>query len=64
VSPLLDAAAAAIYLDTTERHLRRLTADYELPYVRVGRKVRFQTTDLDQWLTTRRVTAVHVPVGG
>ena len=43
---LADRREAAALLGTTERHIRRLTAERRLPYVKVGGKVRFRVSDL------------------
>jgi len=54
----LDRAAAAAYLGTSERHIRELTSRHELPYVKVGRLVRFLPEDLDGYLARN-----HQPAG-
>lgn len=50
--PLLDAAAVARRLATTERHVRRLVAERRIPFVRVGRFVRFNPTAIAEWVET------------
>jgi excisionase family DNA binding protein len=52
---LLDYEAAARYLCTTPRHVRELWARRHLAAVKVGRHVRFRTTDLDAFITAHRV---------
>ncbi len=47
---LLDVGEAAAYLNTTERHIRRLRNDMRLPYVKVGSKLRFLRDDLDAYV--------------
>lgn len=52
---LLDEKQAAAKLDVTPGTLSvwRSTGRYALPFVKVGRKVRYRTTDLDLWLAKR-----------
>lgn len=47
---VMDADAAAWYLGTTPRHLRRLRSEHGLPYRRIGSKIRYLQADLDQFL--------------
>jgi excisionase family DNA binding protein len=54
---LLDVPKAAGRLGITERHLRELIYRREVPYVKVGRLVRFDPTDLAAWLEARKVPA-------
>lgn len=53
---LLDDKAAAEQLDVTPGTLAawRSTGRYNLPFVKVGRKVRYRQVDLDNWLQMRR----------
>ena len=52
---LLDPDAAAALLDVTPGTLSvwRSTGRYALPYVKVGRKVRYRRADLLAWLESR-----------
>ena len=52
---LLDEKAAAAVLDLTPGTLSvwRSTGRYALPFVKVGRKVRYRLTDLELWLAKR-----------
>lgn len=52
---LLDETQAAATLDVTPGTLSvwRSTGRYGLPFIKVGRKVRYRVTDLDQWLLNR-----------
>jgi len=54
-SPMLDEAQAAKHLDVSPGTLSvwRSTGRYQLPYLKVGRKVRYRLSDLDEWLETR-----------
>ncbi|MGE3292462.1 MAG: helix-turn-helix domain-containing protein [Geminicoccaceae bacterium] len=58
-SPLLDTPKAAEYLGTSVRHVQNLVYHRRIPYVKVGRFVRFRTRDLDAW-----IDANTVPAGG
>ena len=42
-------------LGTTPRHVRRLVAERRIPFVKVGRLVRFDPDDIAVWLDGRRV---------
>lgn len=53
--PPLDVTAAADYLGITVRHVRELVARRSIPYVKVGRLVRFLPEDLDAYLAERKV---------
>jgi len=52
---LLDEKQAAAKLDLTPGTLSvwRSTGRYALPFVKVGRNVRYRMLDLDQWLLKR-----------
>ncbi len=54
---LLDGPTLARLLGTTERHVRRLVAERRIPFVRVGRFIRFEPNAIARWLEDR-VTAV------
>lgn len=51
----LDYEGAAAYLNTTARHMRRLVARREIPFVKVGRLVRFLPEALDEYLASRTI---------
>jgi excisionase family DNA binding protein len=55
---LLDCGQAAAYLNTSERHVRRLRAEERLGYVKVGGKLRFSRDDLDAYIASNRFEAV------
>ena len=57
-SGLYDDEAAAEYLGTTTRHLQRLRERRELPFVRVGRKIRYKQGDLDAYIEHQRVESI------
>ncbi len=52
---LLDDHAAAAYLDVSPGTLSvwRSTGRYALPFLKIGRKVRYRRADLDAWMATR-----------
>jgi len=54
---LLDGPTLARLLGTTERHVRRLVAERRIPFVRVGRFIRFEPNAIARWLEDR-VTVV------
>ena len=54
-STLIDIESVATRLGITERHVRRLVAERRIPYVKVGRFVRFDPVELAQWIDARRV---------
>jgi len=45
----------AEYLGTTERHVRELIYKRQIPYIKIGRLVRFDRGELQQWLDANRV---------
>ena len=52
---LLDVATVAAMMATSVRHVRRLVNDRRIPYVKVGRFVRFDPVELKRWLAAGRV---------
>ena len=52
---LLDENHAAAYLDVKPETLSvwRSTGRYELPFVKIGRNVRYRRSELDAWLASR-----------
>lgn len=53
--PPLTLKVAAVYLNVTERFMRRAVAERRIPFHKVGRLVRFLTDDLDHYLAGGRV---------
>lgn len=51
---LLDIDQLAGHLGTSHRHIRRLIAERRIPYVKVGRLVRFDPNEIAQWLEGNR----------
>jgi excisionase family DNA binding protein len=62
--PILDADAVAQALGITRRHVQRLVAERRIPYLKVGRFVRFDPAALDVWLDEQRIDVVHGRSGG
>lgn len=54
---LLTVKAAAARLGTTERHVRDLVYRRAIPFVKVGRLVRFEPDELAAWIAANRHTA-------
>ncbi|MBS0357545.1 MAG: helix-turn-helix domain-containing protein [Proteobacteria bacterium] len=52
---LLDDKTAAAILDVSPGTLSvwRSTGRYNLPFLKIGRKVRYRRSDLDAWMTRR-----------
>jgi excisionase family DNA binding protein len=57
LSELLDIDDVAALLFTTTRHVRRMVFERRIPYVKVGRFVRFVPDDLIHWLEHQKVQA-------
>ena len=55
----LDVLAAADYLGVTVRHLRQLVFERRLAHFKVGRRLVFDTVDLDVFLAGNRRDAVE-----
>lgn len=45
----------AEFLKLSEDHIRRMVSQRTIPFVKIGRSVRFKSDDIDQWLSTKRV---------
>ncbi len=54
-APLLDTDEVAKVLRVRPRHVRRLVAERRIPFVKVGKFVRFDPGELDVWLDQQRV---------
>lgn len=48
----------AVYLNTSERFVRRLVAERRIAFHHIGRHVRFALSDLDEWLAAGRVEPI------
>ncbi len=47
---LLDLATLAQRLSTSDRHIRRLVDERRIPFIRVGRFIRFEPAAIAAWL--------------
>jgi len=58
---LFDNNAAAAYIGVTPRTLEvwRCTKRHQIPYIKVGRLVKYQKKSLDTWLTAQTVGTVE-----
>ncbi|WP_108666288.1 helix-turn-helix domain-containing protein [Euzebya rosea] len=56
---LVDVKSAAERLGVTERWVRRAVAERRIPFVKLGRLVRFRPADLDAYTEDHTVAAVH-----
>lgn len=54
---LLDLTEVAELLCTSQRHIRRLVAERRIPFVKVGRFVRFAPADISVWISEHRIAA-------
>lgn len=57
-APLLDVGQAAERLGVTPRFIRRLVFERRVAYIKVGKYVRFDASDLEAWLASHRVEAL------
>ena len=62
-SPLLSRREAAAFLGLKEQTLAAWASlgRYDLPFIRVGRLVRYRQIDLERWLDKRAVGALEDP---
>jgi excisionase family DNA binding protein len=56
---LLDIDAVAEQLAVTPRHIRRLVAERRIPYLKVGRFIRFDPAEVESWLDRTRRPELH-----
>lgn len=54
----LSVPETAVYLNISERFVRRLIAERRIAFHHVGRHVRFALSDLDEWLLAGRVEPI------
>lgn len=54
---LIGVGELAERLGTTERFVRRLVTERRVPFHKVGKYVRFDPVDIDEWLVAHRVEA-------
>lgn len=53
--PIMSWDPAAVYLDTSVRHLQYLVTTKRIPFLKVGGLIRFDPDQLDRWITERSV---------
>lgn len=56
---LLDVPGLAAYLAVSEKFVRKLVDQRRIPFLKVGKLVRFDPTDVTQWLSSCSVEAVR-----
>jgi excisionase family DNA binding protein len=54
-APLMDIGAAAERLSVSVRLVRRLVFERRIPYLKIGKYVRFDPDALDRWVQEQRV---------
>jgi excisionase family DNA binding protein len=54
-APLIDIAGLAERLGVSQRFVRRLIAERRVPFFKVGKFIRFDSTDIDRWIENNRV---------
>jgi len=54
---LLDIDGAADYLNVSPRYIRRLIAQRRINYLKIGKFVRFDQAEIDEWIQQQRVDA-------
>ncbi len=55
VGALLDIAALAGRLGVTERFVRRLVAERRIPFLKIGKFIRFEPANVAAWIGQQRV---------
>ncbi|HET6873677.1 MAG TPA: helix-turn-helix domain-containing protein [Acidimicrobiales bacterium] len=58
---LLTIDQLAEHLGTSRRHIRRLVDERRIPFLKVGRFIRFDPDEVSQWLDQARHEAVRRP---
>ena len=61
---LLDVNDVAELLSVTPRFVRRLVSERRIPFVKVGKFVRFDPVELEMWLDGRRVAVERQRIAG
>mgnify|MGYP002630922152 CR=1 FL=1 len=54
---LLDIDGAADHLNVSPRFIRRLVAQRRVNYLKIGKFVRFDQDELDEWVQQQRIDA-------
>ena len=58
---LLDIQAVADRLGVQVRHVRRLVTERRIPFIKWGHLLRFDPTEIEQWLEAARVPQETAP---
>ncbi len=53
---LVDTPTLALRLGVTQRFVRRLIAEERVPYLKIGKFVRFDPDEITRWLDEKRVS--------
>lgn len=56
--PLLNPEQVAQTLGFSVAHVYRMVSEKQLPYLRIGRQLRFEPDAIDAWLESRKIPAV------
>ena len=59
--PLIDKEAAARCLGVEQRFINRLVSEKRIPYVKVGRKIRFRQSTIEAYILVNTVSAHTSP---
>ncbi len=54
-SALMDIETLAVRLGVSVRFVRRLVAERRMPFLKIGKFIRFDPADVDAWIESRRV---------
>jgi len=57
---LLDVAALAAQLGVRERFVRRLIAERRVPFCKIGKFIRFDPHEIEEWIDAQRVAAKEI----
>ena len=60
---LLDIDQAADRLNVTPRFIRRLIAQRRIDYLKIGKFIRFNPADLDDWIEAQRIEHIRYKAG-
>jgi excisionase family DNA binding protein len=58
---LLDVDGRAARLGVTVRFVRRLVEERRVPYLKIGRLVRFDSGDVERWIVATRIEPFRAP---
>lgn len=61
---LIDLPTLAGWLGVPERHIRRLVAERRIPFHKWGHHLRFDPTDVRDWLAHHRIAPTQEPLSG